>query len=61
MPMSIVTEGLADSRPEFRSWRAIMMGPLLMAGAERQAGQPSDGQHWVLLLSPAARSRPTTS
>lgn len=32
MPMGIVTEGLADSRPEFRSWRAIMMGPLLMAG-----------------------------
>lgn len=33
MPMGITTEGLADSRPELRSWRAIMMGPLLMAGA----------------------------
>lgn len=32
MPMGITTEGLADSRPELRSWRAVMMGPLLMAG-----------------------------
>ncbi|KAL4434022.1 hypothetical protein ABPG75_000463 [Micractinium tetrahymenae] len=32
MPMRVVTEELTDSRPEFRSRRAVMMGPLLMAG-----------------------------